>query len=102
MPYKTTSKQNATLYHDSYQVPSGALKVPTDKLEDIMGEHNTLIKKMLSSLNKGAEETKEGDSFEELVKSLVCSPLTGYAFDNLNLDISLLPWLGLRFLLCQF
>ena len=61
------------------------LKLPSEKLEDMMGEHNMLIKRMLSSLTgKVADQQqflKESDQagFEELIKSLITSPsTTGY------------------------
>ncbi|KAL5249833.1 hypothetical protein ACHWQZ_G018604 [Mnemiopsis leidyi] len=59
------------------KVVGSGLKMPTDKLEDLMGEHNLLIKRMLTSLI-GKEQSihKDADQpgFEELIKSLVSSP----------------------------
>ena len=62
------------------QVGGPGLKLPSEKLEDMMGEHNMLIKRMLSSLaGKDTDQQpylKDTDQagFEELIKSLVASP----------------------------
>ncbi|XP_063690093.1 uncharacterized protein LOC134822773 isoform X2 [Bolinopsis microptera] len=64
------------------KVGGPGLKLPSEKLEDMMGEHNMLIKRMLSSLTgKVADQQqflKESDQagFEELIKSLITSPST--------------------------
>ena len=72
------------------KVSSSGLKLPSEKLEDMMGEHNNLIKRMLSSI--GAATAKEAgvmpiveesaakeqaDGFDDIIKSLVTSPDSG-------------------------
>jgi hypothetical protein len=70
------------LYPINVQVGGTGLKLPSEKLEDMMGEHNMLIKRMLSSLTgKDLEQQQlvkdtEQTGFEELIKSLVGSPAT--------------------------
>lgn len=51
-----------------------------DKLEDMMGEHSKLIKKMLSTLTGNKEQAepilKDTEGLDELLKSLVNSPVS--------------------------
>lgn len=73
------------------KVSNGGLKLPADKLEDMMGEQNKLIKRVLSSLVGDVGKVKEGatlpvvdgdegeqqvkvEEFNEMIKSLVTTP----------------------------